>query len=360
MKTRLWFALLTGLLVVGVTKGWAKMEEWTDIQGKSFRGEPEEALGPIALFRSPNGAAVIVPFHLLSAEDCVKFYQQAKETPARAEDWKDAKSEISRDALRYTQTVSGSNLVPAELAGRREPQFYIVLYTSDQELRAWDVIDAVLPIYPILMQAFPGEVEALYMGIGRDAGEHRRMATSKKMPWLVSKINEQEKWGSVRLAAPRETPGVVVLHRDGAMMYFVDGAEINELARPVKQLAVLLETIRPGNPKSWKDRAHYLRAVQPVIHARSRSDAVLVGNPLSADGLRQRKVFRVEASLNVGADGKVTAVDLKPDEANLPAAMSEPLVTALKRSAIFVPAVDNGKFVDSTYHYLLEVPRTPE
>ena len=81
MKTRLWFALLTGLLVVGVTKGWAKMEEWTDIQGKSFRGEPEEALGPIALFRSPNGAAVIVPFHLLSAEDCVKFYQQAKETP---------------------------------------------------------------------------------------------------------------------------------------------------------------------------------------------------------------------------------------------------------------------------------------
>jgi hypothetical protein len=248
-------------------------------------------------------------------------------------------------------------LVPSELAGRPEPQFYIVLYSSDQEPRAWALIDALLPIYPKLMRAFPGEVEAVYMGVGRDPGEHQRMATSKKMPWLVSKINEPEKWHSARLAAPRETPGVVVLHRDGAMMYFVDGAEMNELARPVKQLAVLLETIRPGNPKSWKDSAHYLRAVQPVIHAKSRSDPILVGNPLSADGLRQRKVYRVEATLNVAADGKVTAVDLKPDEANLPVAMSEPLATALKRSSVFVGAVDNGKFVDSTYHYLLEVPR---
>ena len=299
----------------------------------------------------------MVPFHLLSPEDCVRFHDQSKHKPARAENWKDAKSPVSIDMLRYTVKVSGSNLVPPQFDGRREPQFYAVLYSSPSELRASDVIDAVLPIYPQLMQAFPDEVEVLFRGVGQDPGEHRRIATSKAMPWLVSKSNEQEKWKAVRLAAPRETPGVVVFHRGGAVLYYVDGTEVNEIARPIKQLAVLLETIRPDNPKGWKDRAHYLRSIQPTIHAQGRSDPVLVGNPLQAEGLRQRKIYRVEATLSVDADGKVTAVDLNPDEANLPSAMSGPIATALKRSAVFVAAVENGKFVAGSYHYLLEIPR---
>jgi hypothetical protein len=349
------------VLAASAAAGFAKIEEWRDVQGKTFRGEPEEALGPIALFRSDKmGAAIMVPFHLLSPEDCLRFYEQSKHKPARAEKWKDAKSQVSIDMLRYTLTVSGSNLVPPNLDDRREPQFYAVLYSSPQEPRAWDVIDAVLPIYPKLMQAFPGEVEVLFHGVGQDPGDHRRIATSKAMPWLVSKLNEQKRWEAVRLATPREKPGVVVFHRDGAVLYYVDGTEMHELARPIKQLAVLLDTIRPDNPKGWKDRAHYLKSIQPVIHAKGRSDPVLVGNPLQADGLRQRKIYRVEATLSVDAEGKVSAVDLKPDDANLPAAMSAPIATALKRSSVFVAAVENGKFVDGTYHYLLEIPRELE
>lgn len=358
MKTRTTFALCSLALALSATAGFAKIEEWRDIQGHTFRGEPEEALGPIALFRSDKmGAAVMVPFHLLSAEDCVRFYEQSKQNPARAEKWKDAKSQISVDMLRHTVKVSGSNFVPPQFDGRREPQFYAVIYSSPLESRAWNVIDTVLPIYPKLMQAFPEEVEVLFQGVGQDLGEHQRIATTKAMPWLVSKLSEQEKWKAVRLAAPRETPGIVVFHRDGAVLYYVDGIEMNDLARPIKQLAVLLETVRPDNPKGWKDRAHYLRSIQPAVYATGRSNPVLVGNPLQAEGLRQRKIYRVEASLNVDSEGKVTAVELKSDEANLPTAMSEPIATALKRSSIFVAAVENGKFVESSYHYLLEIPR---
>ena len=60
----------------------------------------------------------------------------------------------------------------------------------------------------------------------------------------------------------------------------------------------------------------------------------------------------VEATIGVGADGKVTSVQVKED-GSIPTKVIPDLARPLQRSAVFVPAVDKGQFVAGTYNYRL-------
>lgn len=334
----------------------AKIEDWRDTQGNAFRAEPAEALGPLAVFRSDKRGSRIMPFHLLSPEDCVRFYEAVKKKPARAAEWKNTKTELGYDFFRRTFIVRNGGLGSVDFTGRPEPRFFIVLYAANNESKSWESIDAMLPIYQKLRAAYPDDVEAMLFGVGHGAQDHINMAVSKAMPWLVADLMEEGNMNTLRRFASTDALGVIVFTGDGVPLFSSTIADTSKVAQPLIELAILLETIRPDNPRGWRDYAHYLHAIQPVVHAADHGDPVLVGNPLKADGLRQRKIHLVDATIQVAADGKVTKATLAPDEKSAPAAMVAPLEQALQRSAVFVPAVDHGKFVDGTYHYRLEVP----
>lgn len=335
----------------------AAPETWHDIQGNTFEAEAVQAIGPIAVFRNEQRWARLVPFLALSPEECAKFYDRTKDFPAPAAQWENAKNDHSREIYRYTMQLRADQLDPSWLKGRPEPAFTIVIYGSANESKSWDSIDLILPLYRTLKDAHGDAVEAVFFGLNHKAGDQTDMAWRKSMPWLIADYGRQGEMDTIRRFVPKTRAGLLVLSHIGLPFFAADISNLDRLTAPLVELAALLDLARPENPKGWKGRAHYLRAIQPVIHAKSRSDAVLVGNPLQPAGLRQRDVFRVEATLTVSADGQVTSVDVKPDAANLPEPMRAPIATALQRSSIFVPAVENGQFVESTYRYLLEVPR---
>jgi hypothetical protein len=335
----------------------AKMTEWKDIQGNAFTAEPLQIAGPIAVFRSEKRWAKLVPFQFLSPEDCVRFYNSVKDKPPLAAEWSNATHGLTRDVYRYSQQLRVDKLVASWLQGRREPEFIIVVFGSNGIAESWQSIDKILPLYTFLKQSFGDRVEALFYGIDHTPSDHSNMAVRKSMPWLVADFGQQRELNEIRQFAPSSKAGVMVLSHEGVPFFAADIGDMDKITQPLIELTALLEAMRPENPKSWKGREHYLRAVQPVIHANSTSQPICVGNPLQAEGLRQRKVFLVDATLDIDANGKVTRVDVKPDEANLPSAMMAPIASALQRSSIFVPAVDHGKFVAAPYHYRLEVPR---
>lgn len=354
------------LVLCGAMLGWsiaghvpasARMEEWKDTQGNTFTAEPVEALGPLAVFRNEKRWARLLPFSSLPAEECVRFHAQAVNREPPAALWEHATSEFSRDTFRYALQLETDELKPAWLKGRPEPAFQIVIYGSSRVSKSWDSIDVLLPLYTKLKEVYGSRIEAIFYGLNHEASDQSDMAVKKNMPWLVADFYQQGHMETLRQFAPGSKAGVLVLSHDGMPYFAADISQSEQIAQPLLELAALLEATRPENPKGWKSRAHYLRAVQPVIHASSRSEPVMVGNPLQVEGLRQRKVFLVEATLTVSEEGKVTAADVKPDAANLPAAMMAPIASALQKSAIFVPAVDHGKFIEATYLYRLEVPR---
>jgi hypothetical protein len=148
---------------------------------------------------------------------------------------------------------------------------------------------------------------------------------------------------------------LVVVNREGVPVFSALNPGDPEIGKVFADLTGLLELLRPGNPRSWPDRAYYLRAVQPVAYAHGHADPVLVGNPLVPEGLKKNGVTHVDATIAVAADGLVTEVTVKPD-AGVSAKMLTALGDALKKACVFVPAVDNGKFVAGSYNYHLEVP----
>ena len=346
-------AFFTGLTPV---RSWA--DEWTDLHGDNFRGTASESLGPLALFKTKSGMGHMLAWRFLAPADCVRFYEQIQASPARAENWSQARSLISGEIAGHVSRVQGDKLVPASLSGP-EPEFYIVFFASNGVGKSWDMLGHSAEPYQKLQNLHPGMVEGLFFGLRHKAYEHANMATSMNLPWLVANFSEENKLSTIAQFAPPpddESYSIVVITREGVPVFSAPSPNDAELAKVFADLTGLLDLMRPGNPRGWPDRAYYLRAVQPAAFAGGQADPVLVGNPLVADGLKKNGVGLVDAQIEVAADSKVTAVTLTP-ESRIPAKMQGPISDALKRACQFVAAVDHGKFVAATYHYHLEVPQ---
>src|SRR5260221_4511499 len=106
----------------------AKVESWTDTQGNTFKGEPSEVLGPIALFRTKSAGGRRLPWRALSPADCVRFHEAVAKKPARADDWTKATGNLTFDLLNRVKQRVNNELVKAPLSGRPEPLVLVAFY----------------------------------------------------------------------------------------------------------------------------------------------------------------------------------------------------------------------------------------
>jgi len=331
----------------------AKSEVWQDTQGNRFRGEPAEVLGPMALFRTSETTGRRLLWRQLAPPDCLRFFEQVRALPPRAPDWTEARGAVSEELRGHVLRLDGDRLVPAELAGRPEPEFFILFFASHGEGKSWEMIGSAGPAYAKLRQDFPGMVEAVFYGLRHTRAEHLDMAASMKMPWLVTDLRDQAKLNVVSRFAPNEGFGFVVVNRDGVPLVYSGAEDEAAVKRAMEETAGLLDLMRPDNRRAWKDRAYYLSVVQPAAYATGRCDPVLVGNPIIAEGLKQRKIFRFDAAIHIAADGGVTQVVFPPETALSPE-ITAAIEGAFRKAAVFVPAVENGRFVDGVYAYHFE------
>ena len=351
--SRLILAVAAGGL--GLTAA-ARMEEWKDSQGNSFRAEPAGSLGPFAIFSSSATTGRRLAWRFLSPADCVRFYEQTKTRPGRADDWAKASGFVTRELIGNVKRVEGEKLVNVDVKGRPEPEIIIVFFVSNGIGQSWGMLGHSGPAMDKLRQSFPGQAEGLFFGLRHSVTEHAGMAVQMKVTWLVTDFHEQRHLETIAQFVPLEGEfSLVALTRDGVPLFVSANPTEPQMDKFFEDVTALLELTKPGNPRSWPDRAAYLKALQPVLHAHDRSEPVLVGNPLVAEALRQRKIHRVDARIEVAADGQVKAVTIGED-GGVPAGLIGPLGDALKKACVFVPAIENGTFVDATFAYHMEVP----
>jgi hypothetical protein len=337
----------------------AKIEDWKDPQGNVFKAEPAEALGPFALFRTPTGGGRRLPWRALSHADCARFEAQAGTKPPPAERWDDAHGELTGRLRGQLRQFVGSNLVNADLAARAEPELLIVFFVDAAQGSSWDMLNKAIAPFNILQEKNPAEIAGVQYGMHQGGPDlYNGLALQANLPWMLINYSEQPRLTTLaRLAPGRGDCALYVLSRDGVPITAVtnpDEAAINQFFTDVEALLGLL---RPANPHSWADRAHYLAGLQLARHQQDSTGPVLVGNPLVARTLRnlhERGIARVEAKIDVGADGKATAVTLKEDPA-ISAKLASDLAKALQQFSVFAPAVDKGQFVAGTYQYSIEV-----
>jgi len=345
-------AILSGGL--GLPAASAKTEDWTDKQGARFRAEPVAPFGPLALFRLSRTTSRKVPLGQLTPADCLRFYEQVKERSERASDWTDAKSAVCLDLRGYVSRVQQGKLVAADLKGEPEPELFVVCYVDNGIGDSWQMIDQVMAPYTKLKAAYPALLEGVFFGLRHTRSEHANMAISKNVPWLVADRSQESQMFTLADLAPGSGYALAVVTREGVPLLGAVTPDAATVTRLLDELAGMLELINPDNPRTWADRAYYERIVQPVRHAHGECGPVLLGNPLKPQGLRERRIRQVDATLAVGADGAVTEVTIKPD-GDVPPAMIAPLADALMRACVFVPAVKDGQFVAGTYPFHLVV-----
>lgn len=350
-----WFTpALTAVLALAVFPSlvFAKSEEWTDPQGKKFKGEPSAIIGPVAVFRTGLTTAQRFPLHFLSDEDSVRFATQLGAKPQRASDWSKSKSQLSSEIAGHVLRIENGKLMPADLKGVTEPEFYIIFYASNGVGDSWGMMGSAIWKFQEIQKQYPGMVEGLFFGLGHTRAEHNAMAISSKLPWLVTDFYDEDTMGLVRRLGPAQAPFMLVATRDGAPLFSTIETDEKKVGAFMDQVAELLKLMNPENPKSWADRACYQRSLQLANHRTGEAAPVLVGNPLNAEMLKKHEVKKFSATLLIALDGSVKTATLA-EGFEMPQKMVAPISNALTK-ALFVPAVKDGQFVEGPFEYKFE------
>ncbi len=336
----------------------AKVSTWKDLQGATLKGEPTEVLGPFVIFRTSGGGKRVL-LRGFSREDCVRIHAEIAARPAKAARFADAKAYATGGLVGRVQRVVDRNLVGADLAARPEPDLLLVLAGSNNSSEGWFMISNLHEFYRRVQRVYPEVMEGVFLGARHDAGQHRNIAVSGAMPWLVAELSQQPSMGALRSYIPNvEGANLVLVTREGVPLVAAKGGDSAEVRKFVDQTSELLWQLDPANAAGWADRLHYLTAVRPVEFAQSQTGPLLIGNPLRADALGRYGIKRISARLDVSADGKVAATILS-GPADVPAELVAPITAALAR-AVVAPAIDQGKAVAGQFDYRLEaLPADP-
>jgi hypothetical protein len=328
----------------------AKSEEWKNAKGETFSAAASDIIGPWAQFDD----GTLVPLSALSTEDSVRFYQRLKDVPARADNWKNATSKISAELYGRLNRYAGAELAADIEDGRQEPEFFIIFFTTGDKNMSWNELQRSTPeLYANMVKDYPDLVQGVVFGVGDTAQDQFDISVNTKGDWLFTTFETEVQMRTLTHLIPTNLYGIVVMTRDGVPLFGPDSATDEQVKATFDRFRGLLEHMRMNDPKVWIARAHYYLAVQPVAFAHGHSDPMLMGNPLVASTLRKMKIYKVDATFHVAADGKITGVDVTPYD--MPPATVKLFTDGFQRGCVFVPAVDDGKFVDGTYKYHMEI-----
>lgn len=339
------------LILVSAVAAAAPASEWKDAKGATFRGEPVETAGPVAVFRTGPWSSRSVPLRSLSAEDCVRFQQAIAHRAPRAPRWSEAKGEATAPLVGRLRRSENRELQPVDFTAVPEPEMIIGVFIGRRDGDLHLLLDNLGPFCSRVQRVYPGRVVAAVF-VGPQANLDPRWLPARS--WLVA---DRSKLGGIPFLtrfAPAEGMNLVLMTREGVPLFGCAATGINDVMTFVDGAADFLWELNPANPRSARDRAHYLRAVRPVLFSEGEAPPLLMLDPLRADALRARGVKSVEARLAVDAAGAVTEAELLPGD-DVPAPLVRPIAEALRRSAFFLPAISRGQAVAGTHDYRLEL-----
>ena len=352
-------ALLTVIAFVAVSLSplslSAKPSAWQDLAGTKFRGEPVEVLGPFALFKTSLTSGRRVFLRGLAPEDILRFHAEIAKRPARATRWSEAKGVATSDLIGHVLKVENQTLVPADLSDVPEPELLLVIYGSHNDGESWEMVRSFTSVFERVQRVYPGKLGAVFFGVRHTDAEHQRIATLTNMPWFVASFHYQNSMSFLSRYRPADGAYLRLFSRDGVPLFSTQASDLRAIQSFADELATLLAQLDPANPRSWPDRHHYLALTRPVRFAKTSTGPLLIGDPLRAEGLRQRGITRIDARLAVEASGEISSVELLPSS-DVPDAMRIPLVEALRKQAVVLPAIEHGTALASSLAYMFVVP----
>lgn len=330
-------------------------QEWKDAKGATFKGEPVEVLGPLAMFRTGAASSRFLPMQALPPADCLRFYQAIAHRAPRAEKWSEAQGEASRECIGRLQRAEKDKLVAFDFSKVPEPELLLGVFAGKHrpEVDAHFVVENLAPFVTRVRRVYPGRLATIAWA-ARDSRVNMRSLPGAARDWLT--LDPQKGAGVKALARfiPAEGITVVLMTREGVPLHGAQVNTVGDVARFVDGASNILWELNPANPRTARDRLHYLSIVRPVQFETGTAAPMLLIDPLKVDVLRQRNVKSVEAKFELGTDGRVREIELLPSS-EIPEPLRPAVTEALRRNMVFLPAIENGTPVASQYDYSLKI-----
>jgi hypothetical protein len=355
--------LLCAILSVVVLRepAGAANSEWKDHQGAIIRGEPVEVFGPFALFRTGPTTSRLLPMQVLPPDDCVRFYHAIAHRAPRAARWSDAKGEASREFIGHLRQSEKGKLHAFDFTSVPEPELILAIFVGRNSNAAAPhlLLDNLVPFVSRVQRIYSGPMAAIVCSTPGANFSLRPMPDSRT--WLEAHEKTFVVFAPEKLAGAKGLArfasdsgfAMVLMTRDGVPLIGSEANEVRDVMKFVDDASNLLWELNAANPRGARNRLHYLRAVRPIEFAGGTTPPLLLIAPLKVDALRALGVVRIEADLEVGADGKTTAAELRP-QSQLPPGLVSPITEALHRT-IFLPAIDHGVAVPGKHRYELKI-----
>jgi hypothetical protein len=327
--------------------------EWRDVKGNAFKAEAVEVMGPLALFRTGAISSRFVPTSALSAADCVRFHQATFNRPSRAARWSEAKGRATAEFSGRLLRTNNGQLQPVDLTSVPEPELLLLFFGSRKTEGLYHLLDNAMPFAQRVERVYPGRVATVLVSTWEGAFNPQWLPRSRT--WLMADPGKQSDMKTLARFVPGAGFAAILMTREGVPLI---GGPVNddfELMQFVDRASAILWELNPDNPRTWRDRVHYLRAVRPAQFAATSAPPMLITHPLRADALRARGVKRIVAHLDIDATGRVTEVKWLAGT-DLPAPLAAPLAQALARSDVFLPAIREGQAVAGQLDYDFTVP----
>ncbi len=348
----------SSLACVFVASAGAAASEWKDAKGATFKGEPVEMAGPLAVWRTGATSSKFLPARVLSAEDCARFHAATAARAPRAAKWSEAKGEATREFVGRLQRFDGGKARPVDLASVPEPELMIVLFASRRAEGFSAMVDNLGPFASRMARVYQGRVAAVVMSAWDPGQEPRSLPGGRT--WMMVDPKKQTEMKLMSRFVPGGGFFMMLMTREGVPLFGTQGTSVDDVQHFVDGATDMLWQIHPANPRTARDRAHYLQVARAVDFAQGKTPPLMLVDPLRPDALRVRGVKRIEADLDVSAAGKIEGARLLP-ESEMPEALAAPLAEALKRNPFVLPAVENGAPAAGTVRYSLTIgPANPQ
>jgi hypothetical protein len=270
-------ALTLGLFASLLVANSLRAEEWTDVQGKAFKADAVEALGPFALFSVSSTEGRCLPMQALPLADLARFSVAVKKHPPRAKDWAHATSPLTAQLRGHLEKVEQQKLVPWAVDDRPEPLIVVVLFLNKDAGDTWKLLWGSMEPIGKLANGLPGVVECIGYGVNYGPDGWRDAVKDAGAPWSLVKLADQPTVKVLDDFVPRSGYRAVAFNRDGVPLFGAidpDEQAVKEFWSKVASFAALLDL---GNPFSWRPLAYYQTAEKIAAHPAEQMAPELVG-----------------------------------------------------------------------------------
>lgn len=177
--------------------------------------------------------------------------------------------------------------------------------------------------------------------------------------WMTADPGRLAEIAVLRGFMPAVTSELLLVTRQGVPIASDAVRDVTSLARLLDHASALLWDLNLENRRTLLDRSHYRRAVRAAQASGNDAASEVLANPLRVELLQRLGVARLDARIELDAEGHVTDLTLQPTSV-FPAGSADMLRAAIRRSDVFLPVLQDGKPVAGTLDYSFVVPPPPD